>query len=650
HTRALLKTPTDSNLSVSHSFSHLAILALRTSHIFHSLPITNFHSNFSPFELTQSKTMMKLRSGRKLLPKMTQPAAAAELPRKFISKKKTRTQLPRRLRSRISPVLFSSSNSADIPIKKRGLKVAAESGSYQVGDEVSAAGDDEDGGLNQRLRKRKLDQIGGEEQRIEPAPVSRRIGARKQKEGEMSTAGNGVTEVSESSCAASNYVGECDVSVRGTKKLKNGEGESKSVADSEVLVAVQNPAEVKEKGGDGVSGTNSEVHESCMTHKSRGGGGIGALKCSELSKQEADAVSVNESVVVDQRPNRLAGVDDELVCLEHFSCDEVVSDYSSSNDTAFSELQSDMFLDSFSDLDFSSDYTPSIFLDSGSQFSQKSDSDSSPSPTYSCLLEFRRQFCRSSASLPFRTSVETECLDESSYARFKDVDDEQSYQKLRGREKRHIVLHDYVELYRSMTEYGDLITQQRRRMIHWIIEESTAKELHHETTFLGVNLLDRFFSKGMFKSRRNLQIAGLACLTLATRIEENQPYNSVRQRNFYVGNNAYSRCEVVAMEWLVQEVLNFECFFPTVYNFLWFYLKAARADAKVEQRSLNLALLAVSDHEHLQYWPSTIAASVVILACMDTGHTAHYKGVFKLHIRTKENDLHSCVKHFQGLL
>ncbi|CAN1297323.1 SDS [Linum perenne] len=548
--------------------------------------------------------MMKLRSGRKLLPKMTQPAAAAELPRKFISKKKTRTQLPRRLRSRISPVLFSSS-------KKRGLKVAAESGScsYQVGDEVSAAGDDEDGGLNQRLRKRKLDQIGGEEQRIEPAPVSRRIGARKQKEGEMSTAGNGVTEVSESSCAASNYVGECDVSVRGTKKLKNGEGESKSVADSEVLVAVQNPAEVKEKGGDGVSGTNSEVHESCMTHKSRGGGGIGALKCSEVSKQEADAVSVNESVVVDQRPNRLAGVDDELVCLEHFSCDEVVSDYSSSNDTAFSELQSDMFLDSFSDLDFSSDYTPSIFLDSGSQFSQKSDSDSSPSPTYSCLLEFRRQFCRSSASLPFRTSVETECLDESSYARFKDVDDEQSYQMLRGREKRHIVLHDYVELYRSMTEYGDLITQQRRRMIHWIIEESTAKELHHETTFLGVNLLD-----------------------------------SVRQRNFYVGNNAYSRCEVVAMEWLVQEVLNFECFFPTVYNFLWFYLKAARADAKVEQRSLNLALLAVSDHEHLQYWPSTIAASVVILACMDTGHTAHYKGVFKLHIRTKENDLHSCIK------
>jgi cyclin A len=43
--------------------------------------------------------------------------------------------------------------------------------------------------------------------------------------------------------------------------------------------------------------------------------------------------------------------------------------------------------------------------------------------------------------------------------------------------------------------------------------------------FLGINLLDRFLSKGYFKAERNLQIVGIACLTLATRIEENQQYN-----------------------------------------------------------------------------------------------------------------------------
>jgi len=56
-------------------------------------------------------------------------------------------------------------------------------------------------------------------------------------------------------------------------------------------------------------------------------------------------------------------------------------------------------------------------------------------------------------------------------------------------------------------------------------QQSTEKELHQETMFLGVTLLDRFLSKGFFRDKRHLQIVGIACLTLATRIEEKQPHN-----------------------------------------------------------------------------------------------------------------------------
>jgi cyclin A len=42
---------------------------------------------------------------------------------------------------------------------------------------------------------------------------------------------------------------------------------------------------------------------------------------------------------------------------------------------------------------------------------------------------------------------------------------------------------------------------------------------------LGVGLLDRFLTKGFFKNKRHLQIFGIGCLSVATRIEENQPYN-----------------------------------------------------------------------------------------------------------------------------
>lgn len=128
-------------------------------------------------------------------------------------------------------------------------------------------------------------------------------------------------------------------------------------------------------------------------------------------------------------------------------------------------------------------------------------------------------------------------------------------------------------------------------------------ELQPETLFLGVSLMDRFLSRGYFETERNLQLLGIASVTIATRLEEVQPWNkymlsllahfpfyrvnlsfswlnlffivvpmysiSIRRRSFTVGDNVYARSEVVAMEWLVLEVLNFQCMLPTTHNFLW---------------------------------------------------------------------------------
>ncbi|XWS34344.1 hypothetical protein CRYUN_Cryun21dG0031500 [Craigia yunnanensis] len=131
-------------------------------------------------------------------------------------------------------------------------------------------------------------------------------------------------------------------------------------------------------------------------------------------------------------------------------------------------------------------------------------------------------------------------------------------------------------------------------------QQCTAKEFQQETIFLGVCLLDRFLSKGFFRIIRSLQIVGIACLVLATKIEENQPYNR-------------------------------------------FFLKAAKADAEVEKRAKYLAVLALSDHEQLCYWPSTVAAGVVIMASVDGNQHGSYNQVIEIHMRTKENDLPECM-------
>ncbi|CAH2037650.1 unnamed protein product [Thlaspi arvense] len=342
---------------------------------------------------------------------------------------------------------------------------------------------------------------------------------------------------------------------------------------------------------------------------------------------------------------KTVGCVSDLACTENFSVEEV-SDY---HEDELSEPCSEVF-SQYSDL-YSSDYTPSIFFDSGSEFSEKSSSDSPTSHTRSLFLQFREQFCRSTIPNDFKSSSQEQNREiQSELLRFEDEEVEESYQRLRERERSHAYLRDCAKAYCSRMDHTDLIPRLRLIMVQWIVEQCSETELQQETLFLGVSLLDRFLSKGSFNSERTLVLVGIASLTLATRIEENQPYNSIRKRNFYIQNLTYSRHEVVAMEWLVQEVLNFKCFSPTIFNFLWFYLKAARANPEVERKAKSLAVTSLSDHTQLCFWPSTVAAGLVVLACIEHNKISAYQRVIKVHVRTKDNDLPECVKSLEWLL
>ncbi|KAI3982052.1 hypothetical protein MKX01_018958, partial [Papaver californicum] len=75
---------------------------------------------------------------------------------------------------------------------------------------------------------------------------------------------------------------------------------------------------------------------------------------------------------------------------------------------------------------------------------------------------------------------------------------------------------------------------------------------------------------------------------------------SIRQKIFQIGSDVYNRCEI----------LNFQCSVHTTFNFLWFYLKAAREDEEMEDRAKYLAVLSLMDPDLLCYWLSTVAAGL----------------------------------------
>ncbi|XP_031498408.1 cyclin-SDS isoform X1 [Nymphaea colorata] len=84
------------------------------------------------------------------------------------------------------------------------------------------------------------------------------------------------------------------------------------------------------------------------------------------------------------------------------------------------------------------------------------------------------------------------------------------------------------------------------------------------------------------------------------------------------------------MEWVILDVLEYECFSPTTLNFLWFYLKAVEADEELERHAKVLAISSLSHHELLCFWPSTVAAGLVVQACSAKGQRSAAERIFEV--------------------
>ncbi|CAN6290168.1 unnamed protein product [Urochloa humidicola] len=337
-------------------------------------------------------------------------------------------------------------------------------------------------------------------------------------------------------------------------------------------------------------------------------------------------------------------LESDLACQEQLADDAEATEYSSAcEELTPSEPEEEEEV--LSDPCRCAEYSLSPLISS----SLTEDDAAAPSPTFSLFLDFAEQFVP--CVHPEERAINNAALDLLTGRRFEDLDDEESYERFRRRERREVVARDYTEVYGSMpVSYGPLVVEQRVVMVNWIIEHSHLTNLQPVTVFMGIGLMDRFLTKGYMKGLRNLQLLGIACITLATRIEENQPYNCVLQKTFKVGINTYSRSEVVAMEWLVQEALNFKCFVTTTHHFLWFYLKAAKADDRVADLAKQLSLLSLLNPKQLSFWPSTVAAAVVALACLATNNESSCHLVMETHMRTQDDDLPECLMSLEWLI
>lgn len=116
-----------------------------------------------------------------------------------------------------------------------------------------------------------------------------------------------------------------------------------------------------------------------------------------------------------------------------------------------------------------------------------------------------------------------------------------------------------------MKHQTDINEKMRAILIDWLIDVHLKFKLLPETLYITVNLIDRYLEKERV-ARNKLQLIGVTCMLIAAKYEEIYP---PELKNFvYITDNAYSRKEVLQMEYSILSKLGFDVTFPSCFRFL----------------------------------------------------------------------------------
>ncbi|CAL5377927.1 unnamed protein product [Camellia sinensis] len=190
-----------------------------------------------------------------------------------------------------------------------------------------------------------------------------------------------------------------------------------------------------------------------------------------------------------------------------------------------------------------------------------------------------------------------------------------------------------------MMRQFDINEKMRAILIDWLIEVHYKFELMEETLFLTVNLIDRFLEHETVV-RKKLQLIGVTALLLACKYEEISV--PLVEDLVIISDQAYTRKEVLHMEKLMVNALQFNMSVPTPYVFMRRFLKAAQSDEKLELLSFFIIELCLVEYEMLKFPPSLLAAAAIFTAQCSLHRSKQWTKSVEWHTNYSEDQLMDC--------
>ncbi|MQL87832.1 hypothetical protein Taro_020388, partial [Colocasia esculenta] len=164
-------------------------------------------------------------------------------------------------------------------------------------------------------------------------------------------------------------------------------------------------------------------------------------------------------------------------------------------------------------------------------------------------------------------------------------------------------------------------------------------DLMDETLFLTVNIIDRFLARQTV-IRKKLQLVGVTAMLLACKYEEVSV--PIVEDLIIICDRAYTRAEILEMEKLMVNTLQFNMSVPTPYVFMRRFLKAAESDKQLELLSFFIIELCLVEYEMLKFQPSLLAAASIYTAQCCIKKFKHWTRTIELHTSYSEDQLLAC--------
>lgn len=170
---------------------------------------------------------------------------------------------------------------------------------------------------------------------------------------------------------------------------------------------------------------------------------------------------------------------------------------------------------------------------------------------------------------------------------------------------------DFIPKPGYMKTQTDINEKMRAILIDWLIEVHLKFKLYPETLYLTVNLIDRYLEKENVL-RQHLQLVGVTSMLIASKYEE---IYAPEVRDFvYITDKAYTKEEILEMEYKILKSLNFRITTPSSYRFLErIYKLYPNADERIFNLSRYMIELSLVEYRMLKHHPSMLASAALFL-------------------------------------